>query len=125
MKSRWLAIPAGIALGLVAETGWPRGIDAVVVVADLGVGWLFIGGGYLTWNSRPANGTGILLMATGAAWFVATFHPPAAFLYCGPLAHLLLAHPTGRLAGWTSHVTVVAAYVTSALGAIMSVVGVG
>ncbi|MEA2547807.1 MAG: hypothetical protein QOE42_405 [Chloroflexota bacterium] len=125
MSVRWLVIAAGLVLGLLAETGWPPGIDPGFVVADLAVGWLFIGGGFVVWQSRPANRMGILLMATGAMWFVATFEPPAVFLYCGPLVHLLMAHPTGRLTGRASRIVVVCVYIVSAFGAVTPATGVG
>jgi signal transduction histidine kinase len=114
MSLKWLVIPAGITLGLVAETGWPPGIDAGLVVADLLIGWLFIGGGFILWRSRPANRMGVLLIATGTAWFVATLWPPAAFLYCGPLVHLLVAHPTGWVVRRRSRVIVAAVYLVTA-----------
>jgi signal transduction histidine kinase len=68
---------------------------------------------------------GVLLMATGALWFVATFEPPAIFLYCGPLVHLLVAHPTGRLAGRPSRIVVACVYVVSAFGTVTPTTGVG
>jgi signal transduction histidine kinase len=129
MSWRWAVIPAGIILGLIAETGWPAGIDPRVIVADLAIGWLFIGAGFVVWTSRPANRMGILLIATGASWFVATFatpnYPPAAYLYCGPLVHLLMAHPTGRLGGRASRIVVAATYALSAVTAIIPLAGVG
>jgi signal transduction histidine kinase len=125
MSLKWLLIPAGIALGLIAETGWPPGIDQGLVVADLTIGWLFIGGGFVLWRSRPANRMGVLLIATGAAWFAATLWPPAAFLYCGPLVHLLIAHPTGRVMRWRSRAFVAAVYVVTVLAAISPSSGIG
>jgi signal transduction histidine kinase len=125
MRLRWLVIPAGIILGLIAETGWPPGIDLRLVVADLATGWLFIGGGFIVWRSRPANRMGLLLMATGATWFVTTLHPPWAFLYYGPLVHLLIAHPTGRLRGRTSQVIAAFIYAVCALTTVTPLTGVG
>jgi signal transduction histidine kinase len=125
MSLRWLVIPAGIVLGLVAETGWPRGVDTRLVVADLAIGWLFIGAGFVVWRSRPANRMGLLLIATGAAWFGATYDPRATFLYCGPLVHLLSAHPTGRLGGRASRAVAIAVYVASVAATVRPLEGVG
>jgi signal transduction histidine kinase len=129
MSWRSVVVPAGIILGLIAETGWPAGIDPRLIVADLAIGWLFIGAGFVVWVSRPANRMGILLIATGTTWFVATFatpsYPAAAYVYCGPLVHLLIAHPTGRLGGRASPIVVVAIYVLSAVTAIIPLAGVG
>ena len=121
MNPRWLVLPAGIVIGLIAETGWPPGVDPRLVLADLAIGWLFIGGGFVVWRARPANRMGVLLMATGATWFVATFDPHAAYLYCGPLVHLLIAHPTGRLVGRTSRVVVGVVYAIGIIAAVMAV----
>jgi signal transduction histidine kinase len=125
MSLRWLVIPVGIILGLMAETGWPAGIDGRLVVADLAVGWLLIGGGFAVWRARPVNRMGVLLMATGAAWFVATFYPPAAFLYCGPLVHALTAHPSGRVAGRPSRIVLAVAYIATASTVLIPVVWTG
>lgn len=125
MRLRWLVLPAAVVLGLTAETGWPAGIDSRLVFADLAIGWLLIGGGFVIWHSRPANRMGMLLMATGAAWFFATLYPPAAFLYGGPLVHVLVAHPSGRVTGPARRIVVAAAYTTTVLAALTPVVGMG
>jgi hypothetical protein len=125
VRLRWLAIPAGIVFGLIAETGWPAGSDIRLVAADLTVGWLLLGGGFLIWRSRPANRMGMLVVATGAAWFLATYHPPAVFLYMGPLVHVLLANPTGRLVGWPRRLIASSVYVVTALAAVMALAWAG
>jgi signal transduction histidine kinase len=122
---RWLVIPAGIVLGLLAETGWPPGVDTRIVLADLAIGWLFIGSGYVVWRSRPASRVGVLLILTGTGWFAATFYRPAEFLYCGPLIHLLATHPTGRLRGRMSRHVVAAGYVLSAAGIVRTLDPIG
>jgi signal transduction histidine kinase len=122
---RWLVLPAGVALGLIAETGWPAGIDSRLIVADLAVGWLLIGGGFLVWRARPANRMGVLLIATGGAWFVATYLPSAAFIYCGPLVDVLVAHPGGRVGGRWSRIAVAAGYAVAALAVLVPISGIG
>jgi signal transduction histidine kinase len=121
MTGRWLVIPAAIAIGLAAETGWPPGVDPRLIVADLAVGWVFIGGGFAVWRSRPANRMGLLLMATGAAWFVATFDPNAAYLYWAPFVHLLVAHPTGRLISARRRAIVAGVYTVAILATVLSI----
>src|SRR4051794_41759839 len=50
--------------------------------------------------------------ATGFAWFAGTFAPDALlYLHRGPLVHLLLAFPGGRVAHRPAQAVVVAAYV--------------
>jgi hypothetical protein len=116
VTARWLVLPAAVALGIAAETGWPAGTTPSLIAGDLGVGWLLLGGGAALWLSGRGTRMGVLLMLTGAAWFIATFQAPAAFLYCGPLVHVLFARPTGRLAGRRGRVVVVGTYVLSASG---------
>jgi signal transduction histidine kinase len=118
-------LPAAVALGLIAETGWPPGIDSRLVIADLAVGWLLIGGGFLVWRARPANRMGLLLMATGGAWFVATYLPSAGFLYCGPLLHAVVAHPGGRVGHRWGRIAVAAGYAVTALAVLVPISGIG
>ena len=118
-------LPAGVALGLIAETGWPAGIDSRLIVADLAVGWLLIGGGFLVWRARPANRMGVLLMATGGAWFVATYLPSAGFLSCGPLIHAVVAHPGGRLGHRWGRIAVAVGYAVIALAVVVPISGIG
>jgi hypothetical protein len=124
MRRVLLAVPAAIVLGLVAETGWPRGIDPRVVIADLATGWLLIGCGLAVWGTRRST-IAMLLVATGVTWFAGTFVPAAAFLHRGPLVHLLAAYPTGRLRGAVLRAMVVAAYVVSAVAAVSRLDSVG
>ena len=71
-------------------------MDPLTVVADLAVGWAFIGFGTAAWTAgRSASGR--LLVAVGVAWFLGTIWPPLEFLHRGPLVHLLATYPTGHL----------------------------
>ena len=124
MSLRWLVLPGAVALGLAAETSWPAGIDTRLIAADLLVGWLLIGGGFLIWLVRPANRMGLLLMATGGAWFVATYLPSAEFLYCGPLVHAIVAHPGGRVGQRWSRIAIVVGYAITALAVLVPTPGI-
>ena len=126
-----LLLPAGIGIGLVAESvafGWaePRRW-----VPDLAVGWTFIGLGVVSSDRWPENRTGRLLVLTGFAWFVGNFAVAdlgivawvagrAAFVYRGLLAHLVLAYPTGRLSDNVSRGVVLLAYAGAVVGALRS-----
>ena len=118
-------VPVAIALGVVAETGWPAGIDGGLVVADLAVGWLLIGSGFAVWWARPSNRMGSLLVITGATWFAGTFFAAAAFLHRGSIVHVLAAHPTGRLSSAPLRVLVVSVYFVSAVAAVSRLDPVG
>ena len=121
MSWRWLVLPAGIGLGLIAETGWPAGVDPRLIAADLAVGWLFIGSGFLIWRSQPASRMGLLLIATGSTWFAGTLVPALGFLHRGPLVHVFVAPPSGRLASPIRRLTVVAAYLGVVVAAIVPI----
>ncbi len=72
---------------------------AVLVAAS------FIGAGAVAVRSAPRNRVGYLLGAVGLLWALAKFLPPGsprallAGAWLAVLAHLVLAHPSGRLAG--------------------------
>ena len=113
MRRALLAVPAAIALGVVAETGWPRGIDPPVVIADLATGWVLIACGLLVWGTRRTS-IAMLLVLTGVTWFTGTLLPAATFLHRGPLVHVLAAYPSGTVRGIRLRAIVATAYVVSA-----------
>jgi signal transduction histidine kinase len=84
--------PAGAALGLAAEAGAPVSGD---MLADLATGWVVLGCGLALWGHRRRSG--VLLAAAGAAWFAGNFTPWALFWHRGPLVHVVLSWPAGRL----------------------------
>ncbi|TMK87430.1 MAG: hypothetical protein E6G44_00045, partial [Actinobacteria bacterium] len=100
--------PVGTAIGLAAERvqfGWN---DPRHWIPDLAVGWVLIVCGLIAANRRPQSRTGLLMAATGFSWFFGNFarvgFAPLAwiaaqtlYLHRGPLVHLILAYPTGRL----------------------------
>jgi signal transduction histidine kinase len=63
------------------------------IALDLIVGLVFVACGTTAWNFRRTNPVGPLMIVTGLAWLV------AGVLHRGPIIHLLLAFPTGRLTG--------------------------
>ena len=94
-----------------------RAVPVLVVV----VSWAFVGAGAVAWLRRPDNRTGALLLAFGLVvllsglsidddplpYLVSTFADPLAIAV---FAHLLLAFPTGRLAGRPARLVVAALY---------------
>jgi signal transduction histidine kinase len=85
--------PAGVAFGVAAE--WVGRPDFIVL--DAGAGFALLLLGLTAWSRRPASGVGPVMAAAGFAWFLGTLWAPAVFLNRGPLAHLLLSYPNGRL----------------------------
>jgi signal transduction histidine kinase len=111
-RALWALAAAGIVLGLAvlallltneqieAPGAWGAGA--------LAVGWGFIGVGLFAWARRPDNRVGMLMAATGFAWFVSAAgfsDVPLIFsiaavlgsLFFVVVMHLLLAFPSGRL----------------------------
>ena len=124
---RWFRLllwPAGAALGIAAEWiffGWG---DPRHWVPDLVTGWTLIACGLVAWSRRPESRSGALLAATGFSWFFGNFATTgvgplewlgahAVYLYRGPLVHLLVSYPSGRLSSRLDRVTVAVGYVAA------------
>ena len=126
---RLLLWPVGAALGIAAEWvyfGWSEPRDWL---PDLAVGWTLIACGLVAWSRRPTSRSGALMVATGFAWFAANFtttalaavdwvSEQALYLHRGPLIHLVLSYPRGRLAGRVDRAAVGLAYVAAVIPAI-------
>jgi signal transduction histidine kinase len=113
---RALAVAAGLALGLGAErAAWEPG-ELDRAIADLLTGWALLACGGLAARRRGGRPVGALLAATGAAWFLGTLAPDALlYLHRGPLVHLLLAYPGGRVTRRSAQAVVAAAYLDGAV----------
>jgi signal transduction histidine kinase len=107
-RVRLLLWPAAAVVGLTAEWGLYGWADPGDWVPDLLTGWTMIGCGLAGWWRRPQSRSGALLAAAGFAWFAPNFAATgvtalgwlsayALYLHRGPLVHLLLTYPQGRL----------------------------
>lgn len=84
------------------------------IAADLAVGFAFIACGVAAWIAGRTGGlTGPLMVATGVAWLAGSYSDELALLHRGPLVHLLVTTPGGRLRTWPQRVVVVAGYAAS------------
>ena len=124
-RALWALAAAGFALGLAvlvliltndeleAAAAWGAG--------TLVVGWGFVAVGLFAWARRPDNRVGMLMAATGFAWFLAAAafsDLPLVFSIAGVFGslffvvviHLLLAFPSGRLQSRFEHRLVVFGY---------------
>jgi signal transduction histidine kinase len=110
---RLLLWPAGAALGVVGELVYFGFGDPGEWLADIAVGWTLIACGLLAWSRRPASRSGALLAATGFGWFAANFSDQALYLHRGPLIHLALSYPNGRLGDRLERTVVAGAYVVA------------
>jgi signal transduction histidine kinase len=97
------------------------------IAADLVIGLGFVGVGLFAWYRSPENRVGMLMVATGFAWYVsqlARTDPPLLYsigfalenLYVAAAVHLLLAYPSGRLDGWIDRALVACTYAAVTLG---------
>jgi signal transduction histidine kinase len=121
---RWFRLllwPAGAVVGIAAEWisfGWG---DARHWVPDLITGWTLIACGLVAWSRRPDSRSGALMAATGFSWFLGNFATSglavvdwlgahALYVYRGPLIHLLVTYPSGRLSSRLDLVAVAVGY---------------
>jgi signal transduction histidine kinase len=114
-RLRLLLWPAGVAVGVVGELvyfGWDRPGDWL---PDIVVGWTLIACGLVAWSRRPESLSGALMAATGFCWFAANFSSQALYLHRGPLVHLVLSYPTGRVGGRLERAVVAGAYVLAVI----------
>jgi signal transduction histidine kinase len=97
------------------------------IAAALVIGLGFAGAGLFAWYRNPCNRIGVLMVATGFAWYVAQLartEPALLFsigfalenLYVAFAVHLLLAYPSGQLEGRIDRVLVACTYATVTLG---------
>jgi signal transduction histidine kinase len=125
---RWIRLllwPAGAVFGIAAEWiffGWG---DPRHWAPDLVTGWTLIACGLVAWSRRPESRSGALMAATGFSWFLGNFAATgvapvdwvgahALYVYRGPLVHLLVTYPSGRLSSRLDRAAVAVGY-TAAL----------
>jgi signal transduction histidine kinase len=112
MRRRALAVAAaGLTVTVAAESVSYLPEEPGLAAADAIVGLAFVGLGVVAWQRRPSSRSGLLMAATGFAWFAGSFAGGALFLHRGPLAQLLVGYPRGRLRSRLEQVVVAAAYV--------------
>ena len=118
---RALLWPAGALLGLLAERVAFDVADPLRWIPDLLVGWTFIGCGLTAAARRPESRIGLLMTATGFTWFLGNFATVgtgpvawiaahAIYVHRGPLFHLVLSYPRGRLPSRPARIAAGAGY---------------
>jgi signal transduction histidine kinase len=94
-KLRLALWPVGLAFGLASEAA--SHASGLLGVADLIDGLTLVTLGLLAWERQQQALMGVLLASSGVAWFLANTVDWATYLHRGPLIHLVLAYPSGRL----------------------------
>jgi signal transduction histidine kinase len=112
---RLALLPLGIGFGLVAEWVGDETGDLVGAAPDFAVGCVLIACGVLAWERRAQSRVGPLMSVAGFSWFLGTAFEPALFLHRGPLVHLHLSYPMGRIPTRLVSVVVVVAYAGAAI----------
>jgi signal transduction histidine kinase len=121
------AVACGFGLVYLLATAEFAADHGLWIAADLVIGFGFVGAGLFAWYRNPGNRTGVLMVATGFAWYVSLLErtePALLFsigfaldnLYVAPAVHLLLAYPSGRLESRIDRALVICAYATVTLG---------
>jgi signal transduction histidine kinase len=111
-------LAGGITFGIGTE--WVSSDVEPAPWADFAVGAVLIVCGALAWDRRPESRVGVLMCLAGLTWFLGTLFEPALYLHRGPLAHLLLSYPSGRLSSRLARLTVAVAYVDAAIAPLAS-----
>ena len=112
---RWITpalIVAIVGLSIAVEVAAYQG-QLIPSVADGLVGATLLICGVLAWRLRSARGVGSLMLLAGGTWLLGTLVPAVLLLHRGPLVHLHISYPTGRLRRLLAIGTVVVAYVTA------------
>ena len=99
------------AVGLAVDLALLEGVSAWL--PDVVVGWAFLVCAVLL-HGAGAGRMALLLVLCAVSWFAGGLDPALAFVHRGPLVHLLLAHPTGRLTG-PARIVVPGAYLVGVL----------
>jgi signal transduction histidine kinase len=117
---RLALLPGAVGLAVAAEWVSYREGDLALVVADGVVGLVLVTCGVVAWQRRGESRVGPLMVLSGYTWFAGNLWSQLLYLHRGPLVHLHISYPTGRLRRRLAQVTVVAAYVDAVIEPVAS-----
>jgi signal transduction histidine kinase len=101
----------GVGFGVAVEWAYYEStLGMVLTAADFAVGLLLIGCGAVVWVRRAASWIGPLMTLAGFSWFLGNVDGALVYLHRGPLAHLILAYPSGRMRDRYARAVVAVAY---------------
>jgi signal transduction histidine kinase len=90
---------------------WASGLGMPEAAGDLVAGLALLGAGAAEWARRPSSRCGPLSVLAGLAWFAGDLSEALVYAHRGPLVHLLLTYPSGRVQSRVSAAVITAAYV--------------
>jgi len=106
----------GIAAGLAIEwISYDAAVGVGLTAADFAVGCILLTSGVVAHDRRPESRVGPIMWLGGATWFLGTAFAPLLYLHRGPLVHLHLTYPSGRVRSLLVTAVVGAAYVLAAV----------
>ncbi len=83
---------------------------SAVGVGDAAAGLTLLACGAVAWTRRPRTGAGPLMVLSGVAWFAGDLWTALLYAHRGPLVHLLLTYPSGRVSSRVTLGVIAAAY---------------
>ena len=95
-RRRWLLVLLGATLAWL-EVLSTSNAEPAVLAADIAAGLALMCAAVVLLDRDPGRRIGILCAVTGIAWFGGAFTPLLEGAYLGPLAHLIVAYPMGRV----------------------------
>jgi signal transduction histidine kinase len=107
---RW-ALLTGLALGAAVGAERVGGLGLPDAAGDLVAGLALLAGGAVAWARRPGSRSGALSVLAGVTWFGGDLTGALLYAHRGPLVHLLLTYPSGRVDSRAAAVVIGAAYV--------------
>lgn len=111
------ALLAALLVGAAANETQGAGTDVLTVTGDLLVGVVWIGVAASLWQGERTWRAAAISAGFAAAWLAGSIEPALVLLHRGPLMHLVMAYPTGRLDSGAARLVVGAVYLQAALGA--------
>jgi signal transduction histidine kinase len=84
-------------------------------LGDVVAGLALLIAGAAIWTRDRRDGSGLLMVLTGATWFAGDAFPALLFAHRGPLVHLLLTYPSGRTRSRSAAAVIGAAYIDGLL----------
>jgi hypothetical protein len=106
---------AALLVAAAAEQAASAGSEPLAVAADLLVAIMWMAVAAALWARASTRRNAMLSAAVSASWLLGSIDPAFVFLHRGPLAHLLLAYPSGRLDSRPARVAVAVAYLDGIL----------